>query len=256
MNDSTTLPMPPSQWLLWAEPRAGLELATTLALWPLLHLAPAGDGHAVLVLPGLAASDDSTQLLRAYLQGRGYDVHGWGQGRNFGPRQGVSEAMFARLDRLHERSGRKVSLVGWSLGGVYARLLAAGRPEAVRGVVTLGSPLVGNPRSSNAWRLYEASSGKRVDDPEALPGWRAPLRVPMTSIYSRSDGVVAWTSSRLPVDAQTENIEVPGSHTGLGVNAPALLALADRLALAEGQWKPFAGRRTLLWPFYPDAARP
>ena len=246
---------PPPGWLLWAEHRVGLEMAGTLAAWPLLQLAPRGDGHPVLVLPGLAASDISTQLLRTFLRWRGYEAHGWGLGFNLGPRSGVIEAMFARLDHLHASSGRKVSVLGWSLGGLYACRLAAQRPDVVRGVIALGSPLAGSPRSTDAWRLYKATSGKRIDDFAAMTAMRATVQAPVTSIYSRSDGVVAWQMCRLAPDTQTENIEVHGSHIGLGVNAPVLLAVADRLAQHEGQWNPFAGRRTLLWPFYPDPAR-
>jgi pimeloyl-ACP methyl ester carboxylesterase len=255
MDHASTLPSPPSRWLLWAESRAAHEFAATLAAWPLLRLAPKGDGHPVLVLPGLVASDASTRLLRAYLRERGYDTHGWGLGRNLGPHRGVATAMLQRLDQLHERSGRRVSLVGWSLGGAYARRLAAARPDAMRNTIMLGSPLEGNPRSSNAWRLYEATSGKLADDATELAAARATVSSPMTSIYSRSDGVVAWTSSRLPSAPQVENIEVHGSHVGLGVNGAVLLAIADRLAQREGEWKPFAGRRTLMRPLYPDPDR-
>lgn len=255
MDHVTSLPSPPPRWLLWAEPRAVHEFGATLAAWPLLRLAPKGDGHPVLVLPGLAASDASTRLLRAYLRDRGYDAHGWGLGRNLGPRQGVADAMLERVDRLHERAGRRVSLVGWSLGGAYARRLAAARPEAVRNAIMLGSPLEGHPRSSNAWRLYEAASGKRADDADELAAARARVSSPMTSIYSRSDGVVAWRASRLPPASQVENIEVIGSHVGLGVNAAVLVAIADRLAQREGEWKPFAARRSPLRLLYPDPDR-
>ena len=152
---------PPSRLLMLAEGRALWEAGATLALWPLLQLAPRGDGHPVLVLPGLVASDESTRLLRRYLRGRGYEVHGWGLGRNLGPRAGVEDAMIARIETLYDQSGgRKVSLVGWSLGGVYARLLANRMPERVRSVITLGSPFTGNPRASNAWRVYEGVSGQ------------------------------------------------------------------------------------------------
>ena len=135
MNTATAASIaPPSRLLMWAETRAPWEAAAAMALWPLLQLAPRGDGHAVLVLPGLMASDASTRLLRRYLAGRGYDVHGWGQGRNLGPREGVEGRMVATLTALHQRSGGKVSLVGQSLGGVYARLLAAGHADQpVRG---------------------------------------------------------------------------------------------------------------------------
>jgi pimeloyl-ACP methyl ester carboxylesterase len=248
---STTHPSPltpPARLLQWLEPsRAASELATTLAAWPWLRLAPRGDGHPVLVLPGLAATDRSTHLLRKFLAGRGYAVHGWQQGRNLGPRSGVREAMLAQLDALHASSGQCVSLVGWSLGGAYAAWLASRRPDAVRGVVTLGSPLAGSPRATRAWRLYEMTSGQSVDDaPPVLDG---PVPVPMTSIASRSDGIVAWRASRLPKGAMTENLEVLGSHLGLGVNAAVLFAVADRLAQREGHWRPFTPPLTLLWAF-------
>jgi pimeloyl-ACP methyl ester carboxylesterase len=146
---------PPGRLLQIAELRAAWELGATLSLWPLLKLAPRGDGHPVIVLPGLGAGDRSTQLLRRYLRGRGYDVHGWGQGRNLGPRDGVEAGMFDLLESLHGKHGRKVSLVGWSLGGAYARLLASKRPELVRSVVTLGSPFAGKiGRASCRERVY------------------------------------------------------------------------------------------------------
>src|ERR1043166_4129453 len=115
---------PPSKALLLLEGRALHELAAFGATLPLLSLAPRGDGHCVLVFPGLIASDASTRPLRAFLRSRGYDVHGWGQGRNFGPRPGVERRMRDHIRELSRRSGRKVSLIGWSLGGVYARQLA------------------------------------------------------------------------------------------------------------------------------------
>src|SRR5580765_8861538 len=121
----------PSPLLQLLELRASWELAAGVAALPWLRLAPRGDGHPVLVLPGLIASDRSTRPLRDFLKRRGYDVHGWGLGRNCGPRPGVEEAMLAQIDELHAKTGRKVSLVGQSLGGAYARLLAAQRPDAV-----------------------------------------------------------------------------------------------------------------------------
>ncbi|PZQ65961.1 MAG: alpha/beta hydrolase [Variovorax paradoxus] len=150
---------PPSRLLMLAEGRAFWETGATLMMWPWLQLAPRGDGHPVLVLPGLVVSDISTRLLRRYLRGRGHDVHGWGLGNNFGPRPGVEAAMVARLQALHDKEGRKVSLVGWSLGGVFARLLASRHPHLVRDVVTLGSPFAGSPRATNAaWWPGSAAS--------------------------------------------------------------------------------------------------
>jgi pimeloyl-ACP methyl ester carboxylesterase len=253
MNATTEPPRiaPPSRLLQLLELRASWELAAGVASLPWLRLAPRGDGHPVLVLPGLVASDGSTKLLREFLKRRGYEVHGWGLGRNFGPRAGVEEAMFARLDQLHAASGRRVSLIGQSLGGVYARLLAAQRPDAVRGVITLGSPVAGHPRSSNAWRVYEFTSGQSAHDPVRWQQISQAPQVPTSSIYSRSDGIVAWqTSLEAAGRAGTENIEVVSSHVGMAVHPAVLFAVADRLAQPEGAWKPFerSGWRAAVFP--------
>jgi pimeloyl-ACP methyl ester carboxylesterase len=204
----------------------------------------------VLVLPGLVASDPSTRVLRRYLRERGYRVHGWGQGSNLGLRDGVEEKMFERLAALEARYGRKVSLVGWSLGGLYARVLAKQKPDSVRGVITLGSPFAGSPRSTNAWKVYEWASGQRVEDADARARLAGRLAVPATSIYSRTDGIVAWPSSIDEESAISENIEVVASHLGLGVHPAVLYAIADRLAQPEGQWKPFerSGLRAFVFP--------
>src|SRR5688572_18593923 len=228
MNTSSTASIaPPSRLLQLLELRAPCELAASVAALPWLRLAPRGDGHSVLVLPGLIASDVSTRLLRDFLARRGYDVHGWGLGRNYGPRSGVEEAMLATLNRLHARSGRKVSLIGQSLGGAYARMLAAQRPDAVRSVITLGSPVRGDPRASNAWRIYEFTSGKSPFDAHRRQQVTQTPEVPTTAIYSRSDGVVAWQNSVEPSGPHTESIEVVSSHVGMAVHAAVLYAVAD-----------------------------
>lgn len=245
----------PSRWLLLAEGRAVWEVGASLALWPLLQAAPKGDGHSVLVLPGLLATDDSTTLLRRYLSGRGYEVKGWGQGRNLGPRRGVERQMREQLAQMAEQSGRKVSVVGWSLGGVYARLLAAHAPHLVRNVITLGSPLGGDPSSTNADGVYRAVSGQQAkSDRHRMAEIQAVPAMPTTSIFSRTDGVVPWQSSVIRLSDSSENIEVCASHLGLGAHPAVLLALADRLAQPEGIWQPYRGERfgKLV---YPDPAR-
>jgi pimeloyl-ACP methyl ester carboxylesterase len=234
---------PPSRLLQLLELRASWEFAAGLVALPWLRLAPRGDGHTVLVLPGLVASDASTRMLRGFLKRRGYDVHGWDLGRNYGPRPGIEDAMLALIDRLHAQSGRKISLIGQSLGGAYARSLATQRPDAVRSVITLGSPVTGHPRSSNAWRVYEFASGSSSVDPSRWQQVTQAPQVPTTSVYSRSDGIVAWRSSieasALP---HTENIEVISSHIGMAVHPAVLFAVADRLAQPEGEWQPFERR--------------
>lgn len=240
----------PSRLLQLLELRASWELAAGVAALPWLHFAPRGDSHPVLVLPGLIASDRSTCLLRHFLARRGYEVHGWGLGRNLGPRPNVEEAMLAIIDRLHARSARKVSLIGQSLGGAYARLLAAQRPDLVRCVITLGSPIGGHPRSSNAWRIYEFTSGESAVDPRRWQKVRQAPRVPTTAIYSRSDGVVAWQDSLETRGPMTEGIEVVSSHIGMAVHPAVLYAVAERLAQPEGQWQPFERRgwRAAVYP--------
>lgn len=240
---------PPSRELLLLEFRAIGELGAFFSMIPWLRMAPRGDGHPVLVLPGFTAGDMSTRPLRAFLTDRGYKAHGWKQGQNLGPRPGVEEGMDARLRELHQRYGRKVSIIGWSLGGVYARELARRTPEQVRQVISMGSPFAGHPRASNAWRLFEATSGRTVEslDRDTM---KLPPPVPATAIYTRSDGIVAWQGCLEQASPTTENIEIEGSHSGLGHNPLALYAIADRLAQPEGEWKPFHrdGARSLLYP--------
>ena len=254
MADETPIE-PPSSWLRWLEVRAAGEFAGTIAAWPLLRLAARGDGHAVLVLPGLTAGDASTRLLRRYLGDLGYDAHGWLLGRNLGPQPGLREAMLERIDRLHAASGRKLSLVGWSLGGAYARALALRRPDAVRNVITLGSPIAGDAHSTRARRVYEWASGQpAARHAGPLPRHMLPDEMPCTSVYSRSDGVVAWRASLQPEGPLAENVEVVGSHVGLGIHAPVLYLVADRLAQPEGRWKAFQPPWALR-ALYPDPHR-
>ncbi len=232
---------PPSLFLMLAEARALFELNSSLLLSPLLMRAPRGDGHPVLALPGFLASDLSMAPMRRYLKELGYDAYAWNMGRNFGGVASKRDALRNLLTRIHETAGRKVSLVGWSLGGIYARDLALQLPDMVRSVITLGSPFTNDVRATNATRLYEALSGEGIDDnPEIQKAIAGDLPVPATSIYSRTDGIVNWHTSMLRPSETAENIEVYfASHVGLGVNPAALWAVADRLAQAEGEFRQF-----------------
>jgi pimeloyl-ACP methyl ester carboxylesterase len=251
-------PPAPNALLMALELRAPWELWSVLPSWPLLARAPAGDGHPVIVFPGLSASDGSTLPMRSYLLNLGYKVAGWNQGYNFGPRSGILEAAKRQIEETCDASGEKVSLVGWSLGGIYARELAKELPSLVRSVVTLGTPFSGSHKSTNAWRLYELTSGRNIaQELEKFKLKQAPP-VPTTSIYSRTDGVVAWQSSLQASDALnkcTENIEVFASHLGLGLNPSAWWALADRLAQPSGQWSPFERKNVFQRLVYPDPNR-
>jgi len=164
----------------------------------------------------------------------------------------VERDMLGRIDELFERySRRKVSLVGWSLGGLYARQLAKSAPDKVRGIISLGSPFAGSPKSTNAWRAYEMASGNKVEEHDPFGGTLAGTPpVPTTSIFSRSDGICAWQACLNEDGPESENIEVYGSHCGLGHHPAAVYAIADRLAQPEGQWKKFdrRGWRALAFP--------
>lgn len=248
---------PPSLLLALTElPRAIAEFSSLGVAAPVLATAPRGDGHPVLVLPGFTTTDISTRVLRNYLKRLGYDAHAWELGRNLGPKAigAAGEKLFARLQAVHEATGQKVSIVGWSLGGVMARQLSRRAPDAVRQVITLGSPFTGSPRATNAWRAYQILTGHKIDGEDAQSQLResemAPP-VPSTSIFSREDGVVAWQNCIEPIGAETDNIQVHGSHCGLGVNPAVLYAIADRLAQADGDWHPFdrSGLKGLVYPF-------
>jgi pimeloyl-ACP methyl ester carboxylesterase len=232
---------PPGIGLLLAEVRGIFEFNASLLLSPLLMRAPRGDGHPVLTLPGFLASDLSMAPMRRYLKQLGYDPYAWNMGRNLGGVSRMRAALRDRLAGIHDATGRKVSIVGWSLGGVYARDLALQAPDMVRCVVTLGSPFAGDIRATNATRLYEAMSGETVgDDAELRKAIAGDLPVPASSIYSRTDGVVNWQTCLLRPSDTAENLEVRlASHIGFGVNAAALWAVADRLAQTEGQFRQF-----------------
>jgi pimeloyl-ACP methyl ester carboxylesterase len=244
----------PGMLRLALEGRAGLEFWATLIARPLLDLAPQGDGHPVLVFPGLIAGDATTRPLRGFLERLGYAAYGWHQGVNLGPRAHVIERCRTRITELHSIHKRKVSLVGWSLGGVYARELAKELPDDVRLVISLGTPFTGHPKATNAWRLYEFLTGHRIGAPEIHEPLREPPPVPTTSIFSRSDGVVAWQCSLEKQGPRTESIEVEASHLGMGLNPLVFYAIADRLAQPEGAWKPFDRRGFRRW-LYRDPRR-
>jgi pimeloyl-ACP methyl ester carboxylesterase len=198
------------------EARAGPELASfALIAAPLLATLPRGDGHAVLVVPGLGGGDSSTAPLRWFLRRLGYRSFGWGLGQNGGFGRHVTDG----LDRLlaARRADGPVSLVGWSLGGVHAVELARRRPDAVRSIVTLGSPLDG--------------------------GHRPPDGVPTTSVFSRTDAIVPWRASLLGPGPLHENVAVDGSHLGLGHNPAVAVVVADRLAQHREAWRPYEAPR-------------
>jgi pimeloyl-ACP methyl ester carboxylesterase len=178
-------------------------------------------------------------------------VSGWRQGRNLGLRHGVQQAIVDLVHELSDAHRRKISLVGWSLGGLYARQLAKMMPDRVRSVITLGSPFAGHPRATNAWRVYEMASGRRAEEDHRFGGSLSQTPpVPTSAIFSRTDGICAWQGCMEKTSATSESIEVESSHCGMGHHPAVVYAVADRLAQAEGQWRPFdrGGWRSLVYP--------
>jgi pimeloyl-ACP methyl ester carboxylesterase len=227
------------------EPLRTLAGAGALAAGlPLLRTAPRGEPHPVLVLPGLMASDLSTRLLRSWIGRLGHPVVGWALGRNRGPTREVVAELPLLVDRLAREHDASVSIVGWSLGGIYARRLALRAPRQIRQVISLGSPfaLAGRPAdgSPGARAFRRLSPLHTADRPHSSRASLArPLPVPSTAVYSRWDGVVDWRACRQRPGPTSENVAVRSSHLGMGHDPAVLWLVADRLAQPEGEWAPF-----------------
>ncbi|MES0872938.1 esterase/lipase family protein [Sinimarinibacterium thermocellulolyticum] len=222
----------PSARLLLLEARAAYEFALApLRLRGLHRRLPAGDGHALIVVPGFGAGDAATAPLRRVLRALNYAAYGWGLGVNLGMRPTIKDSLNARLAELHERHG-PVSLIGWSLGGVFVRELARHHPQRVRRVFTLGSPINLRPDANNMMAMFRlVNAGRPVNlDLDGFLRRITPPPVPCTAIYTREDGIVAWPCCLEPETDHTENVEVRGSHMGLPCNPQVIRAIAERLA--------------------------
>jgi pimeloyl-ACP methyl ester carboxylesterase len=234
---------PPSLFWTLTEGRAVFELSWFYALRPLMNRLPSGDGHPVLVLPGFLASDISTRPLRGVLKDLDYAPYAWGLGRNLKFDDAREAEMLSLLDEIYEEHNRKISIIGWSLGGLFAREVAKARPDKVRSVITLGSPISPNRKYSNARKVYDRMNGSPDESQsKRMAQLNVPPPAPTTSIFSKTDGIVAWRGSVQhddPSHPYTENIEVPASHFGLGVNPLVVYLIADRLAQKEDEWTPF-----------------
>ena len=235
-------------WLSTEVGRAMTEYSLSYPFRNFFSKKTTGDGHPVLVLPGFMASDRSTKVLRSFIERLGYEAVAWELGTNRGEVKTL-ELMTERLEELYEEYGCRISIIGWSLGGVIARQLAKAKPRMVRQVITLGSPFRDITAPNNASWIYNLISGGRrvVDiDPELLKDLPRPAPVPTTAIYSKEDGVVPW---EICIEAKEthihQNIQVRGSHVGMGFNASVLKIIEDRLQYAEENWVPFYPKNAL-----------
>jgi pimeloyl-ACP methyl ester carboxylesterase len=179
-----------------------------------------GNGEPVMVIPGFLATDFSTKILRQTLRQAGYRAYGWGLGFNLGARADL-------LDRLDEQLAKrarkgKVTLIGWSLGGLYARELAKRHPDMVARVITLGSPFSGDVRANHAWRLYELINDHKVDSPPIEAQLHEKPPVPTIACWSRQDGIVAPACARGLPEECDRSIELNCTHMGF-MSAPCSL---------------------------------
>ena len=238
-------------WTLTEGSRASFEISSFFALRRLMKKLPKGDGHPVIFFPGFVASDRSTKPMRKLFTDLGYQTYGWGLGRNLVFNDKREADMHDLLKRVYDKHGEKVSIVGWSLGGLFAREVAKAHPDLVRSVISLGSPISGDPDHSNAGRLFKHFNGEPDTEMLArMQSMNTAPPVPTTSIYTKTDGIVAWKGSvQRKSKTPSENIEVPASHIGLGVNPLVMYAIADRLAQAKGTWKPFDMSGARRWIF-------
>lgn len=243
-------------WTLAEAQRAMFEASAMLTIGPLLRQLPSGDGHPVMVLPGFMASDQSTALLRRHLRRLGYQAWAWGLGRNRGPRGDLMQQMVDAVARLADDSGQAVSLLGQSLGGIYAREISRAIPDQVRQVISLGSPfgtVDGAGTHPGVARLFEWSTGRSAAEARMEHGFgdmAAPPPVPSTAIFSRSDGIAHWRICIERDTPTTDNVEIIGSHCGMAFNPVALWVIADRLAQDADGWQRFArcGARRYVFP--------
>jgi pimeloyl-ACP methyl ester carboxylesterase len=206
-----------------------LRLPLDALRWTPQWLAMPRDGAArprtVLLLPGIGASHRSLAVMLAFLRRLGHDVHDWGLGRNTGRVPELRAAVSDRLATLRRQKRRRVVLVGWSLGGYIAREVAREHPELVRKVITLGSPVVGGPRYTAVAAWYRARGQDLAQIEQRVASrYRQPLRVPVTAIYSKRDGVVAWQACIDQWSPKVRHVEVDETHVGL-VFAPRVLAI-------------------------------
>ncbi len=243
-------------WLLTEGGRAITELGMSIPYRKFFARKDQGDGHPVMTLPGFMASESSTSPIRNYIDQLGYTPYTWNLGRNTAKVKFL-KLLVHRIEEIYEIHEEPVSLIGWSLGGVFARQIAKAKPGMVRQVITMGSPFRGIHQPNNvAWVYNLVSGGKRIKDldPILFENIPLPAPVPTTAIFTKEDGIVPWELCMEEEETEIhQNIQVRGSHLGLGVNPTVFDIIADRLLYSEEDWEHFRPRnivKDLL--FYPS----
>jgi pimeloyl-ACP methyl ester carboxylesterase len=213
---------PPALGYAIAEPfRALLELASLVPGHLFLKRAPHGDGHPVITLPGYRSDDTAMLAMRRYLERWGYAPYPWGLGANLGI--GYQRIDYEKRENVVEKHDERATLIGWSQGGVIAREIAKQKPDLVRQVIVLGSPLADAPEATTIFRIFRRTSSEEIT----------------SELMSNSDGIVSADIAQDLVSPNVENIRVTSSHLGMVVNPMVLFIIADRLSQPEDDWRPF-----------------
>jgi hypothetical protein len=227
---------PPARWHSFLEGRVGAEASLLMLQLPMLRFTARRGSGPVMVLPGFMTDDSSTWLLRRFLDSLGYTVAPWARGLNRGPMLRHLAPLIERLERWQAQTGEVASLVGWSRGGTLSREIARERPDLVRSIVTLGSPVRGGVHGTSIGRLVSAETGLSPEELNRMlkERQRRPITTPITAIYSKTDGVVAWQACIDDSNPQVEHKIVESSHMGLGVNADVYRLVSRALAKHHG----------------------
>lgn len=228
MELTDAIPVPPLRHYL-GEARIGVDwLRGRLAEERLAAIYP-GDGRPVIVIPGLFTTDSRTAMLRRVLKKAGYRAYGWGLGRNMPIKADILERFGVRVAEVQAREGGPVTLIGWSLGGLIARAYAKQAPEQIAGVITLGTPFSGDPRSNRAWKIYELVADHTVDDPPLDSDRATKPPVPTTAIWSGRDGIIAAEAARGQPHERDRAIEIDCGHFAMSSAPDALEAVLAAL---------------------------
>lgn len=227
---------------LFLEPLGVTELVNAIPAWSLLESLPRGNGEPVMVVPGLSTNDISTEIVRSFLKYKGFSAYGWELGFNVKYTESLEKKLIKRIDELYEKHRQKVTLIGWSLGGVTIRILAQHAPEKIKQVIALGAPfsnIKGKTHVSWWYSLLARESVQQFNAQWTKDAAAQPL-VPSTAIYSKTDGMVSWEYCIDWVTGpKTQNVEVLCNHLGFGMTPTVWTVLVDRLLQNEDNWQLF-----------------